>query len=320
MKRLTVIFAVLFLALAMTASAYEVDIDIDYEGNSYVEYDDGDLEVRADDDEVEIEYDDGEYDYVAYGSGDEFEYDDGDLEVRVDGDEVEIEYDDGTQDYVAYGRGDSFRYLDDDTFVKVDGDDVLVDDRRGTKVRYKEDSQGRSYFVEAEVSDDAVRVLLEGDDEDAEIRGLDVAVGNLRVTPGRVVAGDVSVDRSRSRFVVDADGTSVVIRSDEETVVIVEDEYEVEVESVEVSNGRIVVRDVAVVPPSRAVQRDEGTTVVSVRIEDEDDKVVYKVKQQRRQRFLGLVSVTVDEDVTVDASDGTRVRVRGPWWGFLAFG
>jgi len=47
-------------------------------------------------------------------------------------------------------------------------------------------------------------------------------------------------------------------------------------------------------------------------------KLAYEVKTQRRSKFLGLFGVRMNVEAQVDAESGEVIRVKKPWWAFLA--
>jgi hypothetical protein len=49
-------------------------------------------------------------------------------------------------------------------------------------------------------------------------------------------------------------------------------------------------------------------------------RAVYEVRGEKEGRFLGLFKVRANVSVEVDAESGEVLRVRKPWWSFLASG
>jgi len=47
-------------------------------------------------------------------------------------------------------------------------------------------------------------------------------------------------------------------------------------------------------------------------------RLAYEVKTERRSKFLGLFGMRMNVEVQVDAESGEVIRVRKPWWAFLA--
>lgn len=50
----------------------------------------------------------------------------------------------------------------------------------------------------------------------------------------------------------------------------------------------------------------------------EQAKVAYEIKTQRQSKFLGLFKTKMQVEVQVDAESGEIIKVKKPWWAFLA--
>ena len=94
---------------------------------------------------------------------------------------------------------------------------------------------------------------------------------------------------------------------------------------IEVEENAIVVKGKPIkVLPDEVIQRIRerlrAEKVEEIELEEEENKVVYKVKVRARGRLLFLIPVEVPEEVYVDAETGAEIKIQRPWWAFLVFG
>ena len=105
--------------------------------------------------------------------------------------------------------------------------------------------------------------------------------------------------------------------------VMVETDKELEIENgtlcIKVKN---VKKKINVLPEEAsevAKQKVKYHAVKKIRIETEDEKVVYKVVGTQKGKLLGLFDMDVEVQTDVDVENGNVVSVKKPWWSFLVF-
>jgi uncharacterized membrane protein YkoI len=64
----------------------------------------------------------------------------------------------------------------------------------------------------------------------------------------------------------------------------------------------------------------ETFEVKSVELKGDGQEPVYEVIATKEARILGLVPVSMDLEMEVDASNGEIEVTKKPWWGFLCSG
>ncbi|MEA3324907.1 MAG: hypothetical protein U9Q37_07195 [Euryarchaeota archaeon] len=64
----------------------------------------------------------------------------------------------------------------------------------------------------------------------------------------------------------------------------------------------------------------ETFEVKSVELKGDGQEPVYEVIATKEARILGLVPVSIDLEMEVDASNGEIKVTKKPWWGFLCSG
>ncbi len=167
-------------------------------------------------------------------------------------------------------------------------------------------------------SPEAIRAMLESDDDlDADDLG---ATGAVDISPGRIVAGDVTVEMTDKTLRVAAGGTTVQIVMGEGRVHIKDGDVEVESEAgIQVDDQKVKVGGIEIKLPSQAISAELRERSKKVELVTEDDKPVYAVETEEDERFLFLFPVKVPVRVSVDAATGETIRARGPWWSFLSF-
>ncbi len=52
--------------------------------------------------------------------------------------------------------------------------------------------------------------------------------------------------------------------------------------------------------------------------QNQEIKVAYELKVQRRSRFLGIFNVDMQVQAQVNAENGEVIQIKKPWWAFLA--
>ncbi len=71
--------------------------------------------------------------------------------------------------------------------------------------------------------------------------------------------------------------------------------------------------------PSQAMNQLKATnkTVKSIELAVEQNRTVYKVKEEKQVKLFGLIPVNLSVESSVDAVNGEIVNVNKPWWSFL---
>jgi hypothetical protein len=165
----------------------------------------------------------------------------------------------------------------------------------------------------------AVQRVLENRNIDAtEIS----AVSNgatIEIKPGRVSAGDVSVETTENTVTVMINGKKIEITPGATNVMISEGNLSVEAGDVKISNGRIKVGDIEIMTPGEVIVGDLKVTANKVQIRTEEGKVVYNVETARPAKVFWLFPVNVTGEVKINAENGQTIRVQNPWWNFLAW-
>ena len=151
-------------------------------------------------------------------------------------------------------------------------------------------------------------------------------VGAVQVMPGKVMAGGAVVETEGDVMTVSTPSGNVIqITSGEGAVKLEENiqgkKFSINAAGVTVENNMVKVGNVVVKMPSEFLDLEElEEEIEDIELELEGEKPMYRIQKTAQKRFLGLVSVSVGEEVSVDAESGEKVSVKGPWWSFLAWG
>lgn len=144
------------------------------------------------------------------------------------------------------------------------------------------------------------------------------ALESIKISPGKIQVGDVVVTDSQKKVMVRAGGANVEVSAGPTSVVIKDGMISVSTPGVSIENGVIKVGDIEVKAPSEVIVGDITVDMKNVTLVVEGGKPVYKVHATPKQKLFWLFPVTVDTDVTLDAQDGTTIKIETPWWDFLA--
>ena len=94
--------------------------------------------------------------------------------------------------------------------------------------------------------------------------------------------------------------------------------------SLQLSNGRNA--EIKIMPDAASEKAIERLGELNFTIElkevgqDENVKAVYEIKGEKQGRFLGIFKIIAKVQAQVDAETGEVVKIKRPWWAFLASG
>ncbi len=147
---------------------------------------------------------------------------------------------------------------------------------------------------------------------------MDELVEKIEVRADKIKADDVEVDSKDRSILTEINGKEVEIK-------VVEGQVKIEVEGVEVDTGAITIENdtlfyngVAIKTlPSDALVRYK-LKVKEMRLEQEENKLVYKVKYEEQRKILGLFKAKAEREAEIDADDGNKIDDNGPWWQWMS--
>lgn len=142
----------------------------------------------------------------------------------------------------------------------------------------------------------------------------------VEVRPNTIIVGDVRVQSAGKKLMVRTQGSDVEISSNGNEVIIKDGDIQVTASNLTVEKDKVKVNNIEIKTPGKALDAQTKAHAKKVEIKVENNKPVYFVSTEDNKRFLGIVSVKVNGDVTVDGSTGVVIRRSNPWWSFLAFG
>ncbi|MBN2042288.1 MAG: hypothetical protein JW754_00615 [Candidatus Aenigmarchaeota archaeon] len=147
-------------------------------------------------------------------------------------------------------------------------------------------------------------------------------VEEIEVRPGKVIAGDVTVDTSNKRILTTMKEKQIEVSPGESHVVISEEGLEVNAPDLKIDKDRIMMGESEVkVTPSEAqtIAVNRIRTINSMELKSEEGRAVYSVEGEDQKNLLGFIPVTVERKMMIDAGSAETIKEEGPWWSFMAF-
>lgn len=146
-------------------------------------------------------------------------------------------------------------------------------------------------------------------------------IGPIEITPGRIQVGGLDINNTENKlFLKVKSGENVEVNVNQNRVMLKDSNFEIESEGLSIKEDEIYVDDMKIMMPSAAVAYGlENRDVRNLSLKKEGQELKYEMKAESKQKFLGMFSVTVEEDIEISAETGEKIKISGPWWNFLAF-
>lgn len=261
-------------------------------------------------------------------------------DINVDSEEVQVDYTEDSAEITAEdievvatpekvtattAEGDEVVITEDKATVKkAEGEEVTVDKGKMTAKPVKISTgnevvikQGNMEMVKA--TPEKVKSMFTN--QNINLGEVSMETQSVKITPGKVMAGGVEVDSTGKTMTVNTpSGNTIQITPGEGAVVIKDSGVEVKSAEISVEGGVVKAGGVQIKMPSEILDQEELLDLEEdMDIELEDGKPMYKYEKKEKKKFLGLFSVNVGQQISVDAQSGEKVNVKGPWWSFMAF-
>jgi len=148
-------------------------------------------------------------------------------------------------------------------------------------------------------------------------------VKRVVITPGKIQADQVTVETPEKKNIeVSISGKDNSISVDKDEVVIGKIKKAKAIAPVRVDNGKVMVGNGEVkVTPEEVIKKVKAGLEANVELNEKNNQPVYSVRDIQPKRIFGIIPIKVRREVEVDATQvgGKILKVKKPWWSFLAF-
>ncbi len=167
--------------------------------------------------------------------------------------------------------------------------------------------------------DTLIEELIQGKEEITSDE-MSELVEEIKVKPREIQADNIRVQTTAKKIMFRLQGKPMEVRPTEEKVIIKDEDIEVEVEELTIkSDGAIMVGKSEVkVTPSQIMAKIK-TEAKEIRLAEEENQAVYKVKTQVRRKLFGFIPIGMTKRITASAVDvdAEIIKEKLPWWSFL---
>ncbi|MFH1192982.1 MAG: hypothetical protein V1656_01535 [Candidatus Jorgensenbacteria bacterium] len=163
---------------------------------------------------------------------------------------------------------------------------------------------------------DALTEQLIKSRKEIEATELNALEKEVTVTSGRIRAGDVTVDTTGKKVLINVGATPVSV---EPTAggVIIREKMEIKIDGVSIENNKLKVGQTEVKLLASDVADKLGIVSTAAELKEENAKAVYKLKTDEPRKLFGFIPVTISNTLTADAGDGSLIKKESPWYSFL---
>ena len=146
----------------------------------------------------------------------------------------------------------------------------------------------------------------------------------ITVTKKNIAVGESTTSTEGVTIESDIEGTSVIIGSTSSSVTLSQDGVTAETGNLNIDNNGVNMDNIQVkLPPKAALMRNHNLEsnmerVREMKLEKEDNNVVYNIKYDAEKKILGFISATASQEIKINANTGDVISEKKPWWGFLA--
>ncbi|MFH1133005.1 MAG: hypothetical protein V1735_00795 [Nanoarchaeota archaeon] len=138
-----------------------------------------------------------------------------------------------------------------------------------------------------------------------EVSSTGITIGETKISaPDKRITAEVR----GKEFAIEKKGSVVEIAPDVDTAVSVSAPVELKDDKLFVDDKEV--KQMPTVKDNSRVQR--------IVLETEQGRLLYKIKEKKDYRIIGMIKVQVDAERSVDAQTGEVVTEKKPWWGFVA--
>jgi len=158
-----------------------------------------------------------------------------------------------------------------------------------------------------------------------KIRYFDIKplVQKIVVTPGKIQTDKITVETSEEKSVdIPINGQENEISVNKDVVTIGKSIKAKALAPIKIDNGKILLGDKELkVTPDQAVKKAKADYQSNVELIKENEKLVYRIKDIQPKKVLWIFPVKVSRQIDVDATKegGEVLKIKKPWWSFLAF-
>lgn len=150
--------------------------------------------------------------------------------------------------------------------------------------------------------------------------GMKELVQSVRITPTKVSTGDVAVEAKGK--IIEAKVAAkkpIEVEAKEGKVVLRDNGVEAQASEVDVTSDAVTVggSDVKILPSEIAKKVNAVSKKIRIAT-NAQKKAVYNVDAQTKAKILGILPVTMQHTVEINAQDGSTISDSKPWWGAIA--
>jgi len=87
---------------------------------------------------------------------------------------------------------------------------------------------------------------------------------------------------------------------------------------IKIENDTLKINNKEILLP-REIEKKLEKKIYDINLKQETKNLLYKAKTKTNARFLGIIPVEMEEELEINAENGTVQKVNSPWWAIFAF-
>ena len=139
----------------------------------------------------------------------------------------------------------------------------------------------------------------------------------VKVSEGQIKVGDVAVETTGKKILFNLGDKPISIEPAAGGIVIKEGNIETKADGVSISENKLKIGDSEVKLLASDVAARLGLAPTSVELKEENASAVYEMKVNDKRKLFGFISLNISKTVTADASDGSMLKEKLPWYSFI---
>ncbi len=154
--------------------------------------------------------------------------------------------------------------------------------------------------------------------KEMEAAELNQLAEEVKVSAGQIKVGEVAVETTGKKILFNLGDKPISIEPTANGIVIKEKEkVEVKADGVSISENKLKVGNSEVKLLVSDVADKLGLSPTSVELKEENATAVYEMKVNDKRKLFGFIPLNLSKTVTADASDGSLLKEKLPWYSFI---
>lgn len=166
--------------------------------------------------------------------------------------------------------------------------------------------------------DRLIESLLKNKDE-IKLKEISSIVETVEIRPREIKADNVAVTAVNKKIGIKVNEKDLKIMPTETQVIIQDGNLEIKASELSIKKEVLKVGNSEVQLTASDVMKKIRVEPKEIELKEENARAVYKIKVDEDRKLLGFISVKVEKDLTVDATNQKAeiVKEDAPWWAFM---